>query len=120
MRIGVVLLLCLTYLLLHRTSAQAGTTTRVSVDRMGYQANSFSASPSISDNGRFVAFSSSASNLVPDDTNETEDIFVHDRQTGQTTRVSVDSLGQEANSHSPELRGDASQPLIESRLRWCL
>ena len=51
----------------------------------------------ISADGRFVAFMSWASNLVPDDTNEVYDTFVHDRSTGTTTRVSVDSAGQEAD-----------------------
>ncbi|ETW94823.1 MAG: hypothetical protein ETSY1_33220 [Candidatus Entotheonella factor] len=79
---------------------QTGQTTRVSVDSLGNEANDFSSIPSISADGRFVAFSSGADNLVPGDTNELRDIFVHDRQTGQTTRVSVDSLGNEANGPS--------------------
>jgi Tol biopolymer transport system component len=47
-----------------------------------------------------VAFTSAASNLVDGDTNGTYDIFVHDRQMGQTSRVSVSSAGQEGNSRS--------------------
>ncbi|MDX2078265.1 MAG: hypothetical protein SFZ02_17665 [bacterium] len=70
---------------------QLGLTTRVSVDSNGVQANSGSTSVHISRDGRYIVFSSAASNLVPNDTNNTEDIFLHDRQTGQTTRVSVDS-----------------------------
>ena len=66
-----------------------GTTTRVSVASDGTQGNHFSGSPSISANGRYVAFHSWATNLVPGDTNDSHDIFVHDRQTGQTRRVSV-------------------------------
>jgi hypothetical protein len=54
--------------------------------------------PAISADGRFVAFHSDASNLVPDDTNHLEDIFVHDRFTGETTRVSIASGGQQANA----------------------
>ena len=63
---------------------------------------------SISADGRYVAFHSSASNLVAGDTNGCEDIFVHDRQTGQTTRVSVASDGSEGNYHSnsPSLSAD--------------
>ena len=45
------------------------------------------------------AFTSLATNLVPGDTNGANDIFVHDRQTGQTTRVSVDSAGVQGNGN---------------------
>jgi Ca2+-binding RTX toxin-like protein len=76
------------------------TTTRESLDSAGNQANSPSYSASISADGRFVAFGSSASNLVPGDTNNTFDIFVRDRLTNTTTRVSVDSAGNQANSRS--------------------
>jgi hypothetical protein len=48
-----------------------------------------------------VAFRSDASNLVPGDTNGTTDVFVHDRKTGITTRVSVDSAGNEGNGPDP-------------------
>jgi len=53
-------------------------------------------SPSISGNGRYVAFASNASDLVPNDTNGELDAFVHDCWTRETTRVSVDSNGNEA------------------------
>ena len=56
--------------------------------------------PSISADGRYVAFDSNATNLVPGDTNGYDDVFVHDRQTGQTTRVSVDSAGNQGNGYS--------------------
>jgi tricorn protease-like protein len=79
---------------------QTGQTTRVSVDSGGVQGDNGSANASISSDGRFVAFASDASNLVPGDTNGLEDVFVHDRQTGQTTRVSVDSGGVQGNSGS--------------------
>src|SRR5438045_1531056 len=59
-----------------------GTTERVSVDSAGTQGNSGSVRPSISADGRFVAFYSSANNLVPGDTNGVVDVFVHDRLTG--------------------------------------
>ena len=68
---------------------QAGETTRVSVSSAGAQANQSSYYPAISGNGRFVAFMSDATNLVSGDTNGMSDVFVHDRQTGATTRVSV-------------------------------
>ncbi|HEY2987808.1 MAG TPA: hypothetical protein VGL11_08780 [Candidatus Binatia bacterium] len=68
---------------------QTGTTERLSVASNGTQGDAGSARPSISADGRYVAFESGASNLVPDDTNGVVDIFVHDRQTKKTARVSV-------------------------------
>jgi hypothetical protein len=79
---------------------QTGETTRVSVDSAGGQANDESHVGIPSADGRFVAFYSKASNLVPDDTNGYWDVFVHDRQTGETIRVSVDSSGGQANNRS--------------------
>ena len=87
---------------------QTGMTTRVSVDSNGAQANNGSSAPSISADGRYIAFDSLATNLVPNDTNGRNDIFVHDTQTGVTTRVSVDSSGLEANqdSYFPSISAD--------------
>ena len=87
---------------------QTGTTERVSVDSVGSQATGSSFEPAISADGRFVAFGSIASNLVPADTNGTRDIFVHDRQTGATERANVDSAGNEANAAAflPTISGD--------------
>ena len=84
------------------------TTTRVSVDSAGNQVNGNSDSPSISADGRFVAFNSFASNIVPGDTNNTSDIFVRDTLTNTTTRVSVDSAGNQRNlqSGSPSISAD--------------
>jgi hypothetical protein len=87
---------------------QTGQTTRVSVDSLGVQGNSDSFLPSISSDGRFVTFNSPASNLVPGDTNGYWDVFVHDRQAGQTTRVSVDSGGLQGNLHSYSWRPSIS------------
>jgi Tol biopolymer transport system component len=72
----------------------------VSVDSSGAEANGANDGPAVSADGRFVAFTSSASNLVAGDTNQTYDVFVHDRTTGTTERVSVDSLGVEGNATS--------------------
>lgn len=80
--------------------SQTGETTRVSVSSAGVEANDRSSEPHISGNGRFVTFKSDASNLVSDDTNNATDIFVHDRLTGETTRVSADSSGTQANDAS--------------------
>jgi Tol biopolymer transport system component len=78
---------------------QTRQTTRVSVASDGTQANGYSRSPSISADGRYVAFQSHANNLVSGDTNSATDVFVHDRQTGQTTRVSVASDSTQANAN---------------------
>jgi hypothetical protein len=59
---------------------QSGQTGRVSVDSAGNQADSESWHPSISGGGRYVAFNSEASNLVPGDSNGESDIFVYDRE----------------------------------------
>jgi Tol biopolymer transport system component len=78
----------------------SATTHRLSVSSTGAQANGTSDFPSLSSDGRFVAFSSLADNLVPGDTNQASDVFVHDRQTGETVRVSVDSAGAQGNERS--------------------
>jgi Tol biopolymer transport system component len=76
---------------------QTGETERVSVAANGAQTDAGSDGASISADGRFVAFTSYAWNLVPNDTNEFEDVFVHDRQTGLTKIVSVASAGTLGN-----------------------
>ena len=81
---------------------QTGETSRVSVASDGTEGNGQSDEPSISADGRYVAFASEASNLVPGDTNHNYDILLHDRQTGETVRVSVASDGTEGNGHSIE------------------
>jgi len=77
---------------------QAGQTTRVSVDAFGNQANGMSnnARVDISDDGRFVVFLSMASNLVPNDTNGLQDVFVRDQISAQIERVNLDSSGLQA------------------------
>jgi hypothetical protein len=80
-----------------------GTNERVSVSSMGAQANARSLYAAISADGRFVAFYSDATNLVPNDTNEASDIFVHDRLTGTTERVSVSNTEAQANGPSDYL-----------------
>jgi Ca2+-binding RTX toxin-like protein len=84
------------------------TITPVSVDSAGNLVDRDSNSPSISADGRFVAFSSSASNIVPGDTNRETDIFVRDTLTNTTTRVSVDSAGNQRNidSDNPSISPD--------------
>jgi Ca2+-binding RTX toxin-like protein len=84
------------------------TTTRVSVNSAGDPGNRDSRNPSISADGRFVAFSSYASNLVLGDTNSRQDIFVRDTLTNTTTRVSFDSAGNQttSDSYAPSISAD--------------
>jgi Tol biopolymer transport system component len=91
-----------------------GETTRVSVDSSGQQANDGSSRPSISADGRYVAFNSVATNLVPGDTNGRQDVFLHDRLTRTTTRVSVDSSGIQGDGDS----GDGASPSLSSDGRF--
>ena len=77
----------------------AGTTELVSVSSAGVQGNGDSRLPSISADGRFVAFKSKASNLVSGDTNGISDIFVRDRETGTTELVSISIAGDQFSSH---------------------
>src|SRR4051812_39319562 len=70
-------------------------TARVSVSSAGAEADGRSFGPSISVGGRFVAFSSDASNLVAGDTNDASDVFVRDRRDGATERVSLGAAGEE-------------------------
>ena len=91
----------------------AGTTERVSVATGGAQASGASGSPSISADGRCVAFWSQASDLVPGDTNGAQDVFVRDRLAGTTERVNVDSSGAQANGDS-----DSSRPQLSADGRF--
>lgn len=75
-------------------------TERISVDGLGNQGNAYSYAPSLSRDGRFVAYASYSDNIVAGDTNNTGDIFVYDRQTQVPTRVSVSSSGVQGNSFS--------------------
>jgi Tol biopolymer transport system component len=89
---------------------QTSTTTRVSLGPGGAQADRGSDLPSISADGRYVAFTSEATNLIGDgaDGNNMLDVFVHDRQTGTTTRVSVGPGGAQGDNSSfrPSISGD--------------
>jgi Tol biopolymer transport system component len=79
---------------------KSGTTERVSVASDGTEANEVSLYPVISANGRFVLFESLASNLDADDTNASWDVFLHDRKTDVTRRVSLAEDGTEGNGSS--------------------
>jgi hypothetical protein len=87
---------------------QTGAIERVSVSSTGEQGNGGSLGQSISADGRYVVFSSWSSNLVSGDTNGYQDVFVHDRQTGETNLVSVASDGTQGDNYSygGEISGD--------------
>jgi Tol biopolymer transport system component len=95
----------------------AGNTARVSVDSNGTQANGASGNPTISADGRYIAFDSNASNLVAGDTNGTYDVFVHDTVSATTSRVSVDSNGAQANfgGDTPAISADGRSVAFTSR-----
>jgi Tol biopolymer transport system component len=95
---------------------QKGLTTRVSVATDGTEGDADSLNPSVSDNGRWIAFDSAATNLVAGDTNARQDCFLHDRKTGVTTRTSLDENGNQVskNSVSPEISGNGRYMLIPS------
>lgn len=84
----------------------AASTVRVSVTASGTQGNGVSDQPSISANGRWVAFRSTATNLVPGDTNGKADIFLKDLWSGALTRVRVRADGSQATG------GDSSRPTV--------
>ena len=73
---------------------------RVSVHSDGSQADSRSDHGAISADGRYVVFDSLASNLVDNDTNDASDVFLHDLQSHQTTRISLDPLGNQLDASS--------------------
>ena len=84
-----------------------GVTEIVSVDSAGNQGNGPSLFPSISADGRVVAFQSLATNLIADDTNAAADIFVHDRETNTTERA-CDSVEPNRFSFAPALSADGN------------
>jgi WD40-like Beta Propeller Repeat len=86
------------------------------VNSSGVEGNDASRELSISADGRYVGFRSDADNLVPGDTNSARDIFVHDRQTDVTERVSVSSLGVEGSSwsESPSISADGRHVAFSS------
>jgi Tol biopolymer transport system component len=80
----------------------AGTTVRASVDTGGGDPDGDSGGPSISADGRYVAFSSRATDLVAGDGNGTHDVFIRDLVAGTTVRASVDTEGGDPDSFSDE------------------
>ncbi len=97
----------------------AGTNILVSADANGFAASGLSSEPAISGNGRYVAFSSYATNLVAGDTNKTQDVFVRDLQAGTTELVSASTNGGfgKGASYSPTLSTDGRYVLFRSYAR---
>jgi uncharacterized repeat protein (TIGR01451 family) len=87
---------------------ESGATTRVSGALSGAMPNGYSTSPAISADGRYVAFESTATSLVEEDANGQSDVFVHDRRTGKTSRVSTPPEATETDgwSASPAISAD--------------
>lgn len=94
-----------------------GSTDPVDITPGGIVANGRSFSPAISGDGRYIAFESYATNLVSGDTNNETDVFVHDRVTGQNTRVSVTSAGVQSDrsSDSPAFSADGRYVVFKSQ-----
>ncbi len=90
----------------------------MSTDKNGAQANGSSSSnlKSISADGRYVAFVSQATDLVPGDTNDSDDIFVKDTLTGVVTRASTDNFGREVTGYSehPSISADGRYVAFDS------
>jgi hypothetical protein len=101
--------------------AGAVKTVRVNVSTSGEEANRLSEDAAMSPDGRFVAFSSDATNLVPGDTNRVRDVFVRDRDTDRdgvfdepgavaTLRVSVTGANEQADGLSSLCGAGAASP----------
>ena len=88
----------------------SGETEIISVNSQNIQGDNESSVSSISADGNLVVFKSKSTNLVTDDTNAVMDIFIRDRSSGNTRRVSISSTGLEANqdSEDPVISGDGS------------
>ena len=93
-----------------------GAVEQVDFGLAGVANNGTSSNPSISDDGRYVAFESSGSNLVSSDTNGATDVFVRDRQTGTTVRASLNSAGNQlvGASSVPDISGDGKHVAFQS------
>jgi len=103
-----------TFVFIEPSSAQDSTQALlVSISSGGAAGNNAASQASISNDGRFVTFISEADNLVPNDNNHSTDVFVHDRLTSTTERVSISSTGEQAN-------GNTSKALISGNGRYVI
>ncbi|MGD2057907.1 MAG: hypothetical protein PVI04_04180, partial [Anaerolineales bacterium] len=105
-----VALLASTSMLIQSTYAGPAATERVSISSEGQEGNLESVSPSVDASGRFIVFASKASSLVPDDSNNMQDIFLHDWANGTTERISIAYDGSEPNGESfnPAISSDGN------------
>lgn len=110
-RIAVLLLFSILAFFVGTVTAADNTTELVSIPINGSQSNDYSYESSISEDGRYVAFSSYANNLVNDDNNYYSDIFVRDRLLNITERISISNNGEEGN-------GNSYEPFISSDGRY--
>lgn len=124
---SIALALCLALVLAAPASAypRPGRTALVAVSSAGETGDDLTSwdSLGLSADGRYVAFSSGASNLVPGDTNECWDVFVRDRLLGTTERVNLTHDGQESNCGDPFFpfglsRSGATRPVITPNGRF--
>jgi len=100
----------------YRYQITTGKLMLISSNAKGEIGNGPSYHPVVSDDGRYVAFESAASNLVTDDKNGVSDIFLRDVDGKKTIRISVDSSGAEvkAGGHNPWISGDGSKVVFDS------
>lgn len=94
-----------------------GSTRRISVSNSGTQGNYGSYDPDISDDGRFITYTSEANNLVPADTNSKPDILLYDRFAAITRRINVGSgRGPQADEYSEvsAISGDGKAVIFRS------
>ena len=87
----------------------SGTTLLISVSTNGWSGNAASRSPVMSSDGRYVAFVSSATDLVTEDTNGIPDVFVRDTVSGATTLVSVGAKSSAPPPYPPSYYGIGSE-----------
>ena len=101
---------------------RAAATERVNVSSSGIEADGATFRGMVSGDGRYVGFRSRADDLVPGDTNDALDVFVHDRFTGVTTRVSVATDGAQADSsgfdHGSRASLFMSRPFLSANGRY--
>lgn len=95
-------------------AAYQGPVIRVSVNSACEESNGPSSSATLSEDGRFVAFLSKGSNLVANDTNDANDVFVHDRQTGTTKCISLNRDGIPAGGAKPRISANGRYVVFSS------
>jgi Tol biopolymer transport system component len=95
-------------------AAVVPTTTRTSVSSTGVEGNQNSNFPAVSQNGRWTVFESTATNLVPGDTNGVQDVFLHDAKTGETKRIAPPGVQPNNYSKFADISGDGRWIVFQS------